>query len=58
MSVEEKPLYLYLFSYQHQGREWLFEIEAYDAEDARLRVNRMSFATYEGVREGKDVSPA
>ena len=38
----------YLFSFKHEGSEWAFEVHAEDEEDARLRVSKMSNATYDG----------
>lgn len=38
----------YLFSYSHEGARWSFEIQARDPDDARARLNRLVFATYDG----------
>lgn len=39
---------LYLFSYQYNGEIYCFEIRAEDPEDARARVMRLAYATYDG----------
>jgi len=38
----------YLFSYRHAGAVWGFEIKASSPEDAKARVAKLVFATYEG----------
>jgi len=38
----------YLFSYGHAEGRWSFEIQATSPEDAKLRVSRLAFATYDG----------
>lgn len=38
----------YLFSYGHDGARWNFEIWAESPEDARIRVSKLAFATYDG----------
>ena len=38
----------YLFSYNYDGERWGFEIHARDPEDARARVARMAWASYDG----------
>lgn len=38
----------YLFSYNYDGCSWCFEIQAENPEDARQRVSRLTFATYDG----------
>lgn len=38
----------FLFSYRHDGAEWSFEIQAKNEADARARLDRMQFATYDG----------
>lgn len=38
----------YLFSYNHQGAECVFEIRADSADDARKRVARLQHATFDG----------
>lgn len=38
----------FLFSYRHDGAEWSFEIQATDEQDAKARVDRLCFATYDG----------
>jgi hypothetical protein len=38
----------YLFSYRYEGANYAFEIPAESAEDARRRVARLQYATYDG----------
>lgn len=38
----------YLFSYRHDGAEWGFQIIAESPSDAKARVARLQWATYEG----------
>jgi hypothetical protein len=38
----------YLFSYDHNGSKWTVEILAESPEDARQRVSRLAFASYDG----------
>lgn len=38
----------YLFSYNHAGQRWNLEIQAENPDDARQRVSRLAFATYDG----------
>jgi hypothetical protein len=38
----------FLFSYRHAGAEWNLEIRATSEEDARARIDRLQYATYEG----------
>lgn len=38
----------YLFSYQHAGAQWSFEIPAKDAEDAKARLARLAYARLDG----------
>jgi hypothetical protein len=38
----------YLFSYSHEGARWSLEIQARDPDDARARLNRLAYATYDG----------
>jgi hypothetical protein len=39
----------HLFSYRHDGKVWGLEIQAHDAEDARQRIGKLTYATYDGV---------
>ena len=43
-----KSFNTYLFSYQHDGASWCFEIQAEDEEDAKARVAKLIYATYDG----------
>ena len=38
----------YLFTYRHEGKEWCFEIQATDPQDAQARVAKLSMARYDG----------
>lgn len=38
----------YLFSYQHDGASWVLEVNANSLEEAKARVAKMSYATYDG----------
>jgi hypothetical protein len=48
MSMNSETFRTYLFSYNHDGQSWVFQIEAESPEDARARVSRLAFATYDG----------
>lgn len=39
----------HLFSYRHDGKHWSLEIQAHDAEDAKQRIGKLAYATYDGV---------
>jgi len=39
----------HLFSYRHDGKHWELEIQARDAEDAKQRIGKLAYATYDGV---------
>lgn len=39
----------HLFSYRHDGSEWMLEIKATDEADAKARLARLAFASYDGV---------
>jgi hypothetical protein len=38
----------YLFNYNHAGSSWGLEIQATSPEDARQRLARVAFASYQG----------
>jgi len=38
----------HLFSYSHDGARWTIEIKARNADDARARIGKLSYATYDG----------
>lgn len=38
----------YLFSYSHAGSQWSIEITADCPEDAKERLQRLPYATYDG----------
>jgi hypothetical protein len=39
----------HLFTYRHDGAEWVLPIHAIDADDARARIGKLAYATYDGV---------
>lgn len=39
----------HIFSYRHAGRHWQLTIRATDADDARARIGKLAYATYDGV---------
>jgi hypothetical protein len=46
----------HLFSYRHEGADWLLEIKATSEADARARIAQLCWAHYDGVLVSK--SPA
>jgi hypothetical protein len=38
----------YLFSYQYEGAQWVFEMKAESAEEAKRRVSRLQYAALDG----------
>ena len=40
----------HVFSYRHEGRHWELTIKATDADDARARLSKLVYATYDGVQ--------
>jgi hypothetical protein len=40
----------HVFSYRHDGRHWELTIKATDADDARARIAKLAYATYDGVQ--------
>ena len=49
MSPSEDPFRTHLFTYRHDGAEWVLSIKATDATDARARIGKLAYATYNGV---------
>jgi hypothetical protein len=39
----------HVFSYRHDGRDWELRIKAADADDARARIGKLAYATYDGI---------
>jgi hypothetical protein len=39
----------HLFSYRHDNADWVLEIKAIDEMDAKARLRRLAFASYDGV---------
>ena len=40
----------HVFAYRHDGRHWELTIKATDAADARARIGKLAYATYDGVK--------
>jgi hypothetical protein len=40
----------HVFSYRHDGRHWELTIKATDEADARARIGKLAYATYDGVQ--------
>lgn len=36
------------FTYRHDGAVWTIELQATDATDARARIGKLAYATYDG----------
>jgi hypothetical protein len=49
MTPLERPFETHLFTYRHDGAEWVLAIKATDADDARARIGKLAYATYDGV---------
>lgn len=43
----------HLFTYRHDGAEWLLEIKANSETDAKARLARLAYASYDGVLVAK-----
>lgn len=48
MSNLNIQLKTYLFTYHHEGAEWLLELKAADERDARARCAKLAFARLDG----------
>jgi len=46
--MQDASFKVYLFSYHHDGARWRFEIPAKDPQDAKDRVAKLVYATYDG----------
>lgn len=44
----KNELKTHLFTYRHDGAEWVLELKAKDAADARERIGKLAYATYDG----------
>ena len=40
----------HVFSYRHDGRHWEVTLKATDAADARARIGKLAYATYDGIQ--------
>lgn len=48
MSAPEEKFKAYLFSYEHRGAKWAFDIKATSPEDAKFRLAKIAQARYDG----------
>ena len=39
----------HMFTYRHDGAEWMLTLQATNANDARARIGKLAYATYDGV---------
>ena len=39
----------HMFTYRHDGAEWTLTLNATNADDARARIGKLAYATYDGV---------
>ncbi len=46
--MSENDFRTYLFTYRHDGSEWVFEVKATSPADAKVRVSKMAYAVYDG----------
>ena len=44
---------VFLFTYRHDGAEWCFELPAKDERDAKARLAKIHYATYNGELRAK-----
>lgn len=49
MTPADKPFQTHLFTYRHDGSEWVLAIKATDADDARARIGKLTWAAYDGI---------
>lgn len=52
-SMAVATMQTHLFSYRYEGSEWILEIKAADEADAKARLGRLAFASYDGVLVAK-----
>ena len=45
----ERTYQTHMFTYRHDGAEWMLTLQATDANDARVRIGKLAYATYDGV---------
>ena len=50
MTPPEQKFETHLFTYRHDGAEWLLTLKANDADDARARLGKLAYATHHGVQ--------
>jgi hypothetical protein len=39
----------HMFTYRHDGAEWSITLQATNADDARARIGKLAYASYDGV---------
>lgn len=47
----------YLLTYQHDGAEWVLELKADNAQDARARMAKLAYARLDGELVAKIAAP-
>jgi hypothetical protein len=47
--MDMRKMETHVFSYRHDGRHWELTIKATDEQDARARIGKLAYATYDGV---------
>lgn len=45
----ERSYETHMFTYRHDGAEWMLTVQAIDADDARARIGKLAYASYDGV---------
>lgn len=46
--MDDNNFKTYLFSYYHDGSNWVFELKAKSPEDAQARLQKLPWAKYDG----------
>ena len=46
--IEEREFKTYLFTYRHDGAEWLLPLKAASPDDAKRRLTNIATASYDG----------
>lgn len=45
----ERKHQTHMFTYRHDGAEWVMTLEATSVDDARARIGKLAYASYDGV---------
>lgn len=45
----ERRYSTHMFTYRHDGAEWIVTLDATDADDARARLGKLAYASYDGI---------